>query len=148
MDFYIYQETFLQNLLQKPIGLKNWENSQESWRHQWSSEQKKVVMANTKTPMGFCLLCFCEGKQKFQLARRNQSTLSSHFYKGQKPMMLCPKVHLLLSLTKIPYRILQVILQEFTIPIRIPIGIEFAIGIPIGNPSKIPTGIHSYRKEN
>jgi hypothetical protein len=28
------------------------------------------------------------------------------------------------------------------------IDLLIPIGIPIGNPSKIPTGIHSYRKEN
>jgi hypothetical protein len=45
---------------------------------------KRAKGGHGKTPMGFCLLCFREGKQRFWLARGNPSTLSSHLSKVHK----------------------------------------------------------------
>ncbi|CAB3983007.1 Hypothetical predicted protein [Paramuricea clavata] len=45
---------------------------------------KRAKGGHGKTPMGFCLLCFREGKQKFWLARGNASTLSNHLSRVHK----------------------------------------------------------------
>jgi hypothetical protein len=72
MVFYIYQET---NWYEK-LGKQSWKLA--------APVGKRAKGGHSKTPMGFCLLCSHEGKQKFWLARGNPSTLSSHLSKVHK----------------------------------------------------------------
>ncbi|XP_046844881.1 uncharacterized protein LOC124438723 [Xenia sp. Carnegie-2017] len=53
-------------------------------------EAKRAKSGHEKTPMGFCLLCFRQGKRKFWLARGNKSSLANHLKthsdKGEKTL--------------------------------------------------------------
>ena len=41
-------------------------------------QAKRTKSGHEHTPMGFCLLCFKEGKSKFWLKRGNKSSLATH----------------------------------------------------------------------
>ncbi|CAB3978825.1 Hypothetical predicted protein [Paramuricea clavata] len=58
----------------------------QAGRHKTTSAPlaKRAKSGHEKTPMGFCLLCFKEGKAKFWLARGNPSSLSTHLAKAQR----------------------------------------------------------------